>query len=864
MAATGLGAARVAAGDLEKTTLRNGLDLILIRKAGVPLVTVEIAIRAGAFIESPELNGLTHLHEHMFFKANRAIPDQEAYLRRLEELGTSWNGSTSDEVVRYYFTLPSALLKEGLEHLRDAIQSPLFLAEELERERKVVIGEYDRAEANPSFHLNRAVNRMLFSRHFSRKNVIGDRQVISTCTRDKLEFIQDEFYVPNNAALIIAGEFDEAEARKLGADLFGGWARRPDPFSKNPVPPHPPLDRDEFQVVEKEVRTASILIGWHGPSAREDAEDVVAADVLSEALNHPASRFHRGLVDSGLATLATFSYYTQEHVGLLSLRLETTPGKALAALAAARREIDRLSEPGALSAEELSRAAQEIATQETFRREKARDFAISIGFWWSVGGIESYISYPERARKVAPADVERFARRWLPAGGARTAAAILVSPADRQSAGIGPEAMAAAFRGPASAPSAEVAALDLEGGARLIVRRVPGARVASLGVYFRGHAARSPEDKAGLEQLLLRTLADGLERSRADELTRLGARVHHDVQPDHSMMGILCLRSGLDGAADLLTEGLRTMEIQAADVDRNRARMISLYAKTMDNPDLAVGFLANRTFYPPGHPYHGYPGGTEESLKRLTLADVAGRRALLLSPAGILVVLVGDLDQDEGRRIAGRLLAGLPVLDRPGGVVPPLAGFPAQLTVEERAIPTCYILGKFRTPAPGEPDYEPLSLALAILHRKMFLEVRTRRALTYAVAGAIGQRGRNFGTLSVSTRSPEEALAAMYLTLDGLIEKPLSEDEVRGAALSFLTRRYLRLEAVEDQGDMLAVEELVAGDYRRALDLESRMKKVTPADIQRVLKEHVKGIHFGIIGPRELLSKVDRKLFTGR
>src|SRR3989442_14336656 len=143
-AASELGAA--PSGNLERTVLRNGLEVILIRKGGVPLVTVEIAIRAGAFIETPELNGLTHLHEHMFFKANRTIPNQAAYLRRLDDLAMSWNGSTSHEVVRYYFTLPRELFRQGLDFLKDAIQSPLFLTEELEKERKVVIGEYDRNE----------------------------------------------------------------------------------------------------------------------------------------------------------------------------------------------------------------------------------------------------------------------------------------------------------------------------------------------------------------------------------------------------------------------------------------------------------------------------------------------------------------------------------------------------------------------------------------------------------------------------------------------------------------------------------------------------------------------------------------------
>jgi predicted Zn-dependent peptidase len=186
------------------------------------------------------------------------------------------------------------------------------------------------------------------------------------------------------------------------------------------------------------------------------------------------------------------------------------------------------------------------------------------------------------------------------------------------------------------------------------------------------------------------------------------------------------------------------------------------------------------------------------------------------------------------------------------------------LTVEERGIPTCYVLGKFRVPPPGHPDYEALSLALSILHRKMFLEVRTKRALTYAVASGMTERARNFGILSVSSTRPNEALAAMYASVDSLIAEPLPESEFRGAALSLATRYYLRQESSAEQADALALWELLGGGHQRALELRDRLAKVKQADVQRVLKEYIRGIHFAVIGPKEIVEKLDRKLFTQR
>src|SRR6187431_3764304 len=87
------------------TKLKNGLEVLVIEDKTVPLITVEINVKNGSYTESPEYNGLSHLYEHMFFKANKDIPNQEAFLDRVNELGIQFNGSTGDEVVNYFFTM---------------------------------------------------------------------------------------------------------------------------------------------------------------------------------------------------------------------------------------------------------------------------------------------------------------------------------------------------------------------------------------------------------------------------------------------------------------------------------------------------------------------------------------------------------------------------------------------------------------------------------------------------------------------------------------------------------------------------------------------------------------------------------------
>ncbi len=198
--------ARLPEAKLVNRALANGLEVIVLEDHSVPLVTIELGVKNGSYTEPPELNGLSHLYEHMFFKANRAIADQEDYLKSIGQLGIAYNGSTREEVVNYYFTTTSPNLRTAIQFMKDAARYPLFNASEFERERQVVIGEIDRNESNPFYYLNQEMTNRLFYKYPSRKSPLGNRQTVSTATTDMMRLIQQRYYVPNNSALGITGD----------------------------------------------------------------------------------------------------------------------------------------------------------------------------------------------------------------------------------------------------------------------------------------------------------------------------------------------------------------------------------------------------------------------------------------------------------------------------------------------------------------------------------------------------------------------------------------------------------------------------------------------------------------------------------
>jgi zinc protease len=424
------GAARAQQYSIYTTTLANGLEVIAVENRIVPLVTVELDVRNGSYTEPPEYNGLSHLYEHMFFKANASIPSQEKYLARTRELGMSWNGTTSEERVNYFFTLSKDSLAQGLAFMRAATLTPLFLQSELERERPVVTGEYDRAESNPQFHLFREVNRKLWYKHYSRKNVMGERETILTADQKKMQTIKDRYYIPNNSALLVAGDIEHEQIFKLAQEYFGDWQRGENPFPLYPVPEHPPLLKSETVVVEKPVNAVTLMVSLHGPSLSKDPAATYAADVLSFILGQRNSGFQKRLVESGLCSFASLQYQTLDHTGPITVVAQMRPEKFAEAERAIFGEIAQLTGTAYFTDEQLENAKVQLERSELFSQERPSQFVHTVGYWWSVAnGLQYYLHYVENLKKVTRDDINAYVKKYIQ--GAPFVKGILVSPKDR-------------------------------------------------------------------------------------------------------------------------------------------------------------------------------------------------------------------------------------------------------------------------------------------------------------------------------------------------------------------------------------------------------------------------------------------------
>ena len=348
-----------------------------------------------------------------------------------------FNGTTREEVVNYYMTVPTEKMADAVGLLATALRTPLFRRDELERERQVVIGEYDRNESSPFFELGREADAKLYPGNFSRKDVIGDRQIVLTTTPEKMRTIQSKYYVPNNSAVIVAGDVKPAEVFALVERELGDWARGPDPFASEPIPTIPTLQKSDAVVVEAAVGAVTVQVQWQGPSVGQDAKSTYAADVFSDVLNDPRSQFQQRLVDSGLWQAVGVNYYTLNHTGPITISGQTSPEQLRDAMKALYGEIAKFDTPGYFTAEELEAVKAHRAVTSAFDRERASGFAHTLGFWWSVASLEYYMGYVDNMAQQTVDDLRAYARKYIL--GKPHITGVLIAPEARQALKLNPQ-----------------------------------------------------------------------------------------------------------------------------------------------------------------------------------------------------------------------------------------------------------------------------------------------------------------------------------------------------------------------------------------------------------------------------------------
>jgi len=404
----------VAPIDFTDRTLPNGLRVLLVEDHRVPSVAINVGYRVGGKDDPPGRSGFAHLFEHLMFKGTKNTRP-ETIDRLTEDIGGLNNAFTADDITNYYEVVPSNYLETLLWAEADRLGSLAVTEEHFHTERDVVIGEYDqRILAEPYGMLDELVNREAYAVHPYRRGVIGDPDNLRAATIDDVVAFHDTYYRPDNAVLVVVGDFEPAQTNAWIDRYFG---RIPTPSVPIPrVLVEEPAQRGErlFTYRAANVPLAAMEYAYHIPPWRHP--DFAALDVLESILGMgKSSRLYQSLVyRQRIATGAYASADLREHAGLFAVRAIAAPDVTIERLrVAVDAEIAALHDT-LPSTDEMERVRTQIAS--SFVRGRQTYNSIAVAMVRSAverddpGAINADL---ERYRAVTPADVQRVARQYL-------------------------------------------------------------------------------------------------------------------------------------------------------------------------------------------------------------------------------------------------------------------------------------------------------------------------------------------------------------------------------------------------------------------------------------------------------------------
>jgi zinc protease len=407
----------------QQTVLDNGLRVVLREVRERPLVGVWMWYRVGGRNELPGTTGVSHWVEHMLFKGGKRFGKGEI-TKEVSRRGGAINAFTWIDCTAYFETLPSSEVDLALAIEADRIYDTRIEPEEAENERTVVISEREGSENYPEFWLREEVQAVAWREHPYRLGVIGPKSNLRAMTREDLYQHYKRYYMTNNAALVMVGDFSSSELLEKIHKAFDPLPAGTAPQSLNIE--EQPQTGERRVTVHRPGPTHYVLLAYHAPEAShaDAAPMVVLSSVLGGASSPIAwggarglgrsSRLYRALIDGELASSVSCSFELTLDPYLFAadatLRNGVEPARAEAAIIT---ELERIQREG-VPEDELARTKRQLHAQVVYSLEGVTNQGFALGFMDLVArDAAAWETFPAALQAVTADDIQRVAATYL-------------------------------------------------------------------------------------------------------------------------------------------------------------------------------------------------------------------------------------------------------------------------------------------------------------------------------------------------------------------------------------------------------------------------------------------------------------------
>lgn len=783
--------------EVTEVKLDSGLKVLLREIHTTPLVSVGCWYRVGSRDEQVGITGISHWVEHMNFKGTPNL-SKGRMASIIEDAGGYWNGYTSLDQTAYFETVAAGALEDALKLEAERMTLSLFESAEVAAERTVVISELQGTENNPKELLDRDVTAAALRIHPYRLPTGGWLQDLESLTREQLYRHYQQYYAPNNAVLVVVGDFKTSTTLELIKKQFGKIPRKPDPVRRKTIEPEQEGER-RIKIL-REGATPYLQVAYPAPDILND--DFYAFLILDAALNGAkgmnlwsspleadagkSSRLYRALIDKKLATHVNSALLPTQDPYLYKLTL-TLPDtfQFQPAEEVIYEELEKLKNYG-ITDYEFNKARNQLLTRTFLDQDTTAKLAHQLGYFESIASHQFLGSLEDKIGHVSQNDLRRVAIKYF-SDRARTIGLFVPLPKQqkidveklsaekrlKEKAG-GNWAEGTHSRGlrsirPSYPGRLDAAVLPAEGAKLQLVRPQIALKlkrqVLPSGVVMmaaenhtsptvavlacmKAGAMRDGDENAGIANFVGTMLEHGTKEKNVYQLAEgfdfLGAHLRAETNYLVTSLLVEGLKKDLGSSIALLAEMFQSPSFPPSEMEKVKAELLSELREQSEDPAAVADQVLRERIYPQGHPFRRKANGSAKTVEKLKPADLLSFYRRTYRPDEFTIIVAGDVDPEEVFTLVGKHFGKWAATGDPEAfAIPPVSiglGEGKQIVPLRNKSQCDIVLG-----IPGisirSPDYYPMLLLNQILGQaglggRLGGRIRDQEGLAYDVSSS--------------------------------------------------------------------------------------------------------------------------------
>ncbi len=820
--------------NFSRHVLPNGMVVILMEDRSSPLVTLQAFVRAGSITEQEYSgSGLSHFVEHLLFKGTEKRKVGEI-AKEVNALGGTIGGYTTFDHTVYYITLPGEAWERALEIMSDTLRNPSFDPAEIEKEREVILKEILMSEDDPERHMGKLLWQNIFRVHPYGHPIIGYKPLLLKLKREDLRSYHQRMYVPNNVALVVAGNCSAERVLNKVKELFSSWQRRMRTlysFEKEPVQISPRSFLQEFPV-----KICHFFMGFRGPSLL--SEDAETLEVLSIILGQgESSRLYQKLRHKeGLVYRIESWYYPLSDYSIFGLEAELEPEKRGEVKEEIWKIIKELQD-NPPSDREMEKAIEKAQSEFFYQQEKIEGKAGSLGWGEVVAGDPHFAAgYIKKLEKVRPEEVQQVAEKYL-LPEREVFLALLPKGSEKENRAAGPKPIA---------PEIERRVLD--NGVTLLLRKDTSG-VVTMRIVLLGGVMRETERNNGISQLLHRVMTKGTKRWSAQELAweveSRGGYLGSYAGYNSIGFSVKFLKKHWRLGMEVLSEILLRPTFPKEEIEKERDVLFSEIKTVHDEIWTSGRQLLRQTFFT-GHPYRFLEIGKRESVGGISREDLKRWWEGLLSPQNMVLTVFGEIDTEEVLNLVRERFGQIPPREEKNLPSIPQVKYTAKQARRLLEKEQTLILLAYPGVSISDESRYPLEVLNSILNGlggRLFYSLRDRQGLAYML-GSFQILGLDPGAfvfyIATTPEKKDEALALLKKEVERVKKEKISQEELSRAKAQLLGDMQRKLETNMGISFQAALDELYGLGYNNYLSYEGKIRSVSAEDIQKIAQSKFK------------------------